>query len=65
MGTDYLNFIYIYVILIMMFSLVGNINFVNSCTAFATLFDSLMTVTDSSMGNFDFGIWDEVEDPLT
>jgi hypothetical protein len=65
MGTDYLNFITIYLILLLMFSLVGNLNFVSSCSAFSTLFVSVMTIADASFGNFDFGIWEEVEDSFT
>lgn len=63
MAQDYLNFIVIYFVLVIMFSILGNLNFVNA-SSFGTLFDATMTMMDASMGNFDFGIWDEIEDPI-
>lgn len=63
MAQDYLNFMVIYFVLVLMFSILGNLNFVNA-SSFGTLFDATMTMMDASMGNFDFSIWDEIEDPI-
>jgi hypothetical protein len=63
MAGDYINFLFIYFVLVVMFSIIGNLNFVNA-SSFGTLFDSTMTMMDASMGNFDFSIWEEIEDPL-
>ena len=64
MGIDFLNFVLIYLILVAMFSIIGNINFLHSSTAFATLFDSTMTLVDASMGNYDFGVFEDIEDEI-
>ena len=63
MAGDFLNFMIIYLILVVMFAIVGNLNFLFECPAYSTLFDSLITILDSSMGNYDFGVFDETEDP--
>lgn len=46
-----------------MFVLVGNLNFVYHSEEFSTPFDAMIIMVDSSMGNFDFEIFSEVEDP--
>ena len=63
MAQDFVNFMIIYLILVIMFSIIANLNFLFDCPAYATLFDSLMTILDSSMGNYDFSVFDDVEDP--
>ena len=50
MSMDFLNFFLIYVILVAMFSIVGNINFVEELTSYRTFFDSILTVIDASLG---------------
>lgn len=62
MGGDFLNFLTIYVILLIMFSIVGNINFKLYCIEFAGLFASLATIMDYSMGNFGFDLFEVLED---
>ena len=58
MANDFINFIIIYLVLLLMFSIVANINFLHEIPEFGTYFDSLMTLVDASMGNYDFGIFD-------
>lgn len=46
-----------------MFSIVGNLNFLFVCEEYRTLFKSTMTLIDSSMGNYDFSVFNQIEDP--
>lgn len=62
MGNDFLNFLTIYIILIIMFSIVGNINFFLYCEDYSNLFASLVIMLDSSMGNFEFSVFDSIEE---
>ena len=62
MASDFLNFVVIYTILLCMFSIVGNLNFLFNIPEFGTLFDTFMTLIDASMGNYDFTIFDQIED---
>ena len=64
MAKDFGNFLLIYLILLLMFCLVGNYNFVFSVYEFGSLFDSLMLLIDSSMGNYDFSVCEQIEDDL-
>lgn len=57
-----MNFLIIYIVLITMFALVGNLNFIFKCTDFSTPFNSLITIIDGSMGNYDFGIFDGIDE---
>mmetsp|Transcript_13351 Transcript_13351/g.20858 ORF Transcript_13351/g.20858 Transcript_13351/m.20858 type:complete len:150 (-) Transcript_13351:1640-2089(-) len=61
MAGDFMNFVVIYTILLSMFCIVGNLNFLFDLSAFETLFDSLITILDASMGNYDFSIFDGIE----
>ena len=64
MAGDFVNFMIIYLILVVMFSIVANLNFIFVCPdEYGSLFGSLMIILDSSMGNYDFSIFDQVEDP--
>jgi len=63
MGSDFLNFLTIYIILIVMFTIVGNINFLLYCEEFNHLFTSLVTIMDASMGNFEFALFEAIDDP--
>jgi len=63
MANDFINFMVIYVLLLIMFSLVGNLNFLFDCPEYATLFDATITLMDSSMGNYDFGVMAQIENP--
>jgi hypothetical protein len=62
MANDFINFVTIYVILVVMFSIVGNLNFLFDCPEYASLFDSFIITIDCSMGNFDFGVMEQIED---
>ena len=53
----------IYILLLIMFSIVGNLNFHRYCPEYLTLFDTYITLIDSSMGNYDFGIMAQIENP--
>ena len=63
MANDFINFMVIYVLLLIMFSLVGNLNFLFDCPEYQTLFDATITLMDSSMGNYDFGVMAQIENP--
>ena len=56
MANDFINFMVIYALLLIMFSLIGNLNFLFYCPEYETLFNSFITLLDSSMGNYDFGV---------
>lgn len=58
MASDFLNFVVIYTVLLTMFSIVGNLNFLLYMPEFSSLFDSFITLLDASMGNYDFSIFD-------
>ena len=62
MANDFINFLIIYIVLVIMFSILGNLNFIYVCPEYSTFFDSLMVILDSSMGNYDFGIFSPVDD---
>ena len=53
MGNDFFNFLILYLILTVMFAVVGNMNFIYSLTQFQGLLDSVLTIVDASLGNFD------------
>jgi len=58
MSTDFLNYMILSIMIIVMFALVGNINFIHDVESFKDFFTSVLTVIDFSTGNFDFGIFD-------
>ena len=58
MANDFLNFILIYLVLVLMFTIVANLIFLFECPEFVTLFDSLITLVDCSMGNYSFSTFD-------
>lgn len=62
MGGDFLNFLVIFVILITMFTIIGNINFVLYCPEFSGLFASLATLFDAALGNFGFDLFEPLAD---
>ena len=53
MGNDFFNFLILYLILTVMFAVVGNMNFIYSLKQFHGLLDSVLTIVDASLGNFD------------
>ena len=58
---DFFNFFLIYVILTIMFAIVGNINFMNELVIFEGFFQSFLTVIDASLGNYEFEVFQGLE----
>ena len=61
MMQDFFNFMMLYGILLIMFSIIGNLNFVLFLDEYKTVFGSMITVLDASIGNFDFTLFDIIE----
>lgn len=61
MLDDFVNFILLYVILLFMFAIIGNINFLFDLKEYHGLFESCLTVLDASIGNYDFGLYNSIE----
>jgi len=57
MFGDFGNFVILYIILIFMFSIIGNVNFVFELNEYRGLFESCMTVLDASIGNYKFDLF--------
>jgi len=63
MTVDFINFFILYLILVMMFAIVGNLNFIFDLEEqFGGLFASLVTVLDASIGNYDFLLFKQIDD---
>jgi len=63
MSVDFINFLILYLILVMMFAIVGNLNFIFDLKEqFGGLFESCLTVLDASIGNYDFQLFKEIDD---
>lgn len=62
MASDFANFLIIYLVLIVMFSLVASFNFYFACEDFVSPFDSLITMIDASLGNYEFALFNKIED---
>jgi hypothetical protein len=58
---DFLNFFILYVILVIMFAIVGNLNFIFDLNEFDGLFSSCLTVLDASIGNYDFEVFKSIK----
>ena len=54
MSIDFMNFIFLYFIILIMFALIGLLNFTTEFEEYRTLFGSIMTVLDICIGNYDF-----------
>ena len=65
MMTDFQNFAILYMMFTLMFAIIGNINFKYYCTEYVSFFDSIFTVIDASLGNYDFHIFDTIKDDDT
>lgn len=57
MFGDYSNFFTLYTILVIMFSVIGNLNFMLDQSHFTTFLESFLFVLDASIGNYDFSIF--------
>ena len=60
MQQDFLNFVILYCLMTIMFGIVGNINFIYDLTEFEGMFESILTVIDASLGNYDITIFDKI-----
>lgn len=60
MVGDFMNFLILYALLVIMFAIVGNINFVLDLKEFHGLFESTLTVLDASIGNYDFALFGQI-----
>lgn len=64
MTEDFSNFMILYVVLILMFAIVGNSTFLFDLKEYEGLFQSCLTVLEASIGNFDFDIYKRVTSDL-
>jgi hypothetical protein len=65
MFSDYTNFFILYTIMVFMFTIVGNLNFILDQSQFSTFLDSCLFVLDASIGNYDFTIFqNEIKDKV-
>ena len=60
MSNDFFNFFVLYSILTIMFAIIGNQIFIYDLNQFFGLINSVLSVVDSSLGNFSPEIFDEV-----
>jgi hypothetical protein len=58
MQQDFMNFFILYSLITLMFCIVGNINFIYDLKEFQGMFESMLTVVDASLGNFDLDLYD-------
>lgn len=64
MGSEFVNFLIFYMILTLMFVLVGNALFMFYCPAYSSIFNALTTITNAAMGNFTFTDFDLITDNI-
>lgn len=64
MFSDFGNFFILYVILVIMFAIIGNVNFVQVMIQYEGMFESCLTVLDASIGNYQFSQFDTLADDL-
>lgn len=58
MSRDFYNFFLLYLLLTLMFAIVGNINFLFDLRQYKNFFSSILTVIDASLGNYSFEIFE-------
>ena len=63
MLLDFFNFTLLYALLVLMFSIVGNINFIYELHEFESFQNSILTVIDLSVGNFETEIFEKLTVP--
>jgi len=61
MSVDFVNFCILYLVLVLMFTLLGNINYLVYLDEYDGFMNSLITVIDASIGKYDFKAF-EMED---
>jgi hypothetical protein len=64
MFSDFGNFFVLYVILVVMFAIIGNVNFVQVMAQYEGMFESSLTVLDASIGNYQFSEFDLLKNNL-
>lgn len=64
MFSDFGNFFILYAILVIMFAVIGNSNFVQVLPEYEDMFLSSLTVLDASIGNYKFAQYDSLSDQL-
>lgn len=64
MMLDFYNFSKVYFIMLIMFAILGNINFLLFIYEYKDLFHSVLNVFDVSLGNYAFDKFNLIEDPL-
>ena len=62
MQTDFFNYTLLFVLLTIMFSIVGNINFLYELREFDSFTNAILTVIDASVGNFDTKLFEAIAD---
>lgn len=62
MFDDFINFLILYFLLAIMFTTIANLNFIYTLTEFQGLFESFLTITDASLGNFNFEMFEKIND---
>lgn len=61
---DFMNFFILYVIFVIMFVIVGNMNFIYALREFGGLFETILMVLDASIGNYDFELFKNITSNL-
>jgi len=61
MSQDFISFFILYLILILMFSIVGGVNFIFYLKSYHGVFESVLTVLDASIGNYHFEEFDTLD----
>ena len=54
MGTEFLNFFIFYILLNLMYIMIGNTIFIFECLEFSSLFNAWVTIVNAGMGTFSF-----------
>lgn len=60
MFKDFINFSVLFALLVIMFSISGNINFIMDIPDFEQFLPSVLAVINASIGNYDFDIFDTI-----
>jgi len=58
MFSDFFSFFFLFFILVMMFAIVGGVNFIFYLKSYHGVFESVLTVLDASIGNYNFEEFD-------
>mmetsp|Transcript_17456 Transcript_17456/g.26899 ORF Transcript_17456/g.26899 Transcript_17456/m.26899 type:complete len:178 (+) Transcript_17456:1512-2045(+) len=63
LAYDFFNFCIIYIILVIMFSILINLNFLDRIHDYETFFKSFTSIVNASLGNYDFDIFHDPKLP--